>query len=182
MAKQYPRVTARYGKAQPAFPKEVRNPDAPASEKAKVYLRSLAENHEIGMPIKAFMAMYAAWDEAEVLTAGFVSELIDEYKAYPKRTDMAEVMAYVERANAALDGLAQTRTKATAETVPPGYYVTGSGPNKEFWVVVENQAKTGTYAKLQIDVHGGDDSCITVQPDSLEAMEMSPPYPIKEEA
>ena len=146
-------IRATLGKPQPAFPKEVRptikNPDGPATEKARVFLKSLAKDREVGMPYEACMAMFSAWEEAGVLTAGFVSDLIEEYKAHPYRADTA----YVERAMTALDGVERTRatverTRATAETIPPGYYATGTGKDREFWVVVENLSKTGTYAKL----------------------------------
>lgn len=77
----------RYTKSRPAFTAQtaITNPDAPATEKQLDFLTSLGHQRDCGMSVEDFDAVFAVWDEAGVLTKGFVSARIEEYKALPKR-------------------------------------------------------------------------------------------------
>jgi hypothetical protein len=100
----------------------VRNPDAPATDKAIAFMLGLGGARDNGMEIEDFLEMVQAWRDGEILTAGFVSDRIDEYKTLPFRP-------------------------TSATKVEPGYYTLGAGYIKEFYVVVETKDKQRTYAK-----------------------------------
>ena len=63
----------------------VKNPTAPATEKAIGFLRSLGHDRQCGMSVEDFDVMLDIWIEAGITTAGFVSEQINDYKSMPKR-------------------------------------------------------------------------------------------------
>lgn len=83
------------------------------------YLQALMKDRDSGIDPSDVDVIVAAWIEGGILTKGFVSEKIDEYKALPNRA------------------------RKLAE---PGYYM----HNGIMYCVVENKAKTGTYAKALI--------------------------------
>jgi Family of unknown function (DUF6011) len=99
-----------------------RNLDAPATDKAIAFMLGLGGARDNGMEIEDFLEMVQAWRDGDVLTAGFVSDRIDEYRTLPFRP-------------------------TSATKVEPGYYTLGAGYIKEFYVVVETKDKQRTYAK-----------------------------------
>lgn len=105
--------------------KTIRNPDAPATEPQIKFVLNLVAEREVGMDLEDFKDMIESLREGDALTQGWASARIEEYQALPKRA---------------------------MPSVPPGYYRTGTGLDRRFFVVVQTRDKARTYAKeLQLD-------------------------------
>jgi len=85
----YTAARPRYMRTSPVTPTgetpTVKNPTAPATEKAITFLRSLGHDRLCGMSVEDFDVMLDVWIEQGIATAGFVSDQINEYKNLPKR-------------------------------------------------------------------------------------------------
>ena len=79
------RAKVAWDKGKIAFNGVIKNPDGKATDKAIEYLRNLGREREIGMSVEDFDVMLGIWLEADLCTAGFVSDQINEYKDKPKR-------------------------------------------------------------------------------------------------
>ena len=102
------------------MPLPIKYPHAPATEKQIAFMLALSQQRDIGMTPEDADLMISLWHEAgNVLTMGFVSAKIEEWKQAPRR-----------------------ETKQAG----PGYYEYEG----DLYVVVENKAKTHTYAKKLI--------------------------------
>lgn len=91
---------------------------APATEKQIAFLLSLAHQRDIGMSSADADVMIQTLQETGALTRAFVSERINEYQQCPRR-------------------------EGDRRQASPGYYEYEG----DLYVVVENRAKTHTYAK-----------------------------------
>lgn len=99
----------------------MKHPDAEATASQINYLLSLARSHDVGFNVEDARAQITALVATGKFTRKMASEYIDRWKAMPKRA------------------ATNAGKKAT-----PGYYA----HDGKFIVVVENKAKTGTYAKV----------------------------------
>lgn len=109
-----------------------KNPDAPASDKQKAYLRSLAVQRDV-RPGMSGVEVLAALEEqiSAGMTMGKASQMIERGKVAPVRQ------------------LSPTERPADPE---PGYYT----KSDDFIVVVQNKAKTRVYAKkLRVGMRDG---------------------------
>ena len=95
------------------------DPNQPATDNQMEFIRNLGRDREIGMDVEDFNVMLSVWIEAGLCTKGFISSQIEEYKSKPYRPTVG---------------------------AEPGYYV--SPDDDKFYVVVQNKAKTNTYAKV----------------------------------
>jgi hypothetical protein len=107
-----------------------KNPDAPASDKQKAYLRSLAVQRDVRPGMSGTEVLAALEEQISAgMTMGKASQMIERGKVAPVRQ------------------LAPGSSPAEPE---PGYYVKprsdGSG-NNDFIVVVKNKAGTHVYGK-----------------------------------
>ena len=101
----------------------------PATEKQIEYLVKLMKDKTTEFHPADVDEIMEAWRESGILTRGFASEKIDEYKDLPWRSRT---------------WAAPASSTAPASRAEPGYYTY----DRKFYVVVENKAKTGTYAKV----------------------------------
>ena len=102
----------------------IKNPEAPASEKQIAFLIGLSASHEVGFSPEDAAKQVHALASTGKFTMKMASDMIERWKAAPKRA--------VKRAE-------------------PGYYYLpdpDEAVEGRFIVVVENKAKTGTYAKV----------------------------------
>lgn len=120
-------MRARYGRPRPAFQVHtIRDPEAPATERQIAVLRLQGKKKECGWGVEDIDPIINAWIADGTLTKGFASTMIDQWGSLPWRPRP-------ERAQAG-----------------PGYYTLEGS----LYVVVENRAKTRTYAKKLVEIDG----------------------------
>ena len=126
---------------------EIKHPDAPATEKQLDYLKSLAENHDIGMDMEVWEILFKTWVGNGMTTKAFVSDLIDQYLQCPKRPGHEKTTQESEYVRPAY--YKRPAKKAPLVELDLGYYEANNPDgSKTYFHVVKTRDGQRTYAKV----------------------------------